>query len=85
MGEAKVGLQTGDNNRFLRLWNEVNCNKIGYNMANSQEALENGTNQILGKPLIPYEKIDFSSLNRKPEVITDTNMITEYKYGAFNQ
>ena len=40
VGEAKVGLQTGDNNRFLRLWNEVNCNKIGYNMANSQEALE---------------------------------------------
>ena len=40
VGEAKVGLQTGDNNRFLRLWNEVSYNKIGYNMANSQEALE---------------------------------------------
>ena len=40
IGEAKVGLQTGDNDRFLRLWNEVNCNKIGYNMSNSQEALE---------------------------------------------
>ena len=40
IGEAKVGLQTGDNNRFLRLWNEVNYNKIGYNMSNSQEALE---------------------------------------------
>ena len=40
VGEAKVGLQTGDNNRFLRLWNEVNCNKIGYNIANSQEVLE---------------------------------------------
>lgn len=51
----------------------------------SQAELENATSQIYGKPLIPYEKIDFSSLNRKPEVITDTNMITEYKYGAFNQ
>ena len=40
IGEAKVGLQTGDNNRFLRLWNEVNYNKIGYNMSNSQEVLE---------------------------------------------
>ena len=40
VGEAKVGLQTGDNNRFLRLWNEVNCNKIGYNISNLQEALE---------------------------------------------
>ena len=40
IGEAKVGLQTGDNNRFLRLWNEVNYSNIGYNMSNSQEALE---------------------------------------------
>lgn len=40
VGEAKVGLQTGDNNKFLRLWNEVNYTKIGYNMSNSQEALE---------------------------------------------
>ena len=40
IGETKVGLQTGDNNKFLRLWNEVNYNKIGYNMSNSQEALE---------------------------------------------
>ena len=51
----------------------------------SQAELENAASQIYDKPLIPYEKIDFSSLNRKPEVITDTNMITEYKYGAFNQ
>lgn len=40
VGETKVGLQTGDNNRFLRLWNEVSFIKIGYNMANSQEALK---------------------------------------------
>ena len=40
VGEAKQGLATADNNRFLRLWNEVNCNKIGYNMSNSEEALE---------------------------------------------
>ncbi len=40
VGEAKQGLATADNNRFLRLWNEVNYTKIGYNMSNSQEALE---------------------------------------------
>ena len=40
IGEAKQGLATADNNRFLRLWNEVNYNKIGYNISNSQEALE---------------------------------------------
>ena len=40
VGEAKQGLATADNNRFLRLWNEVSYNKIGYNMSNSKEALE---------------------------------------------
>ncbi|WP_338985051.1 BREX-1 system adenine-specific DNA-methyltransferase PglX [Fusobacterium nucleatum] len=50
IGEAKVGLQTGDNNKFLRLWNEVNYNKIGYNMSNLQEALESK------KKWFPYNK-----------------------------
>ena len=50
VGEAKVGLQTADNNRFLRLWNEVSYNKIGYNMSNSQEALESE------KKWFPYNK-----------------------------
>lgn len=50
IGEAKVGLQTGDNNKFLRLWNEVNYNKIGYNMSNSQEALKSK------KKWFPYNK-----------------------------
>ena len=40
VGEAKQGLATADNNRFLRLWNEVSFSKIGYNISNSQEALE---------------------------------------------
>ncbi|MCY7008348.1 BREX-1 system adenine-specific DNA-methyltransferase PglX [Fusobacterium simiae] len=50
VGEAKQGLATADNNRFLRLWNEVNYNKIGYNMTNSQEALESK------KKWFPYNK-----------------------------
>lgn len=50
IGEAKQGLATSDNNRFLRLWNEVNYNKIGYNMSNSQEALESK------KKWFPYNK-----------------------------
>ena len=40
VGEAKQGLATADNNRFLRLWNEVNYNKIGYKISNSQEAFK---------------------------------------------
>ena len=50
IGEAKQGLATADNNRFLRLWNEVNYTKIGYNMSNSQEALESK------KKWFPYNK-----------------------------
>ncbi|WP_320950989.1 MULTISPECIES: BREX-1 system adenine-specific DNA-methyltransferase PglX [Fusobacterium] len=50
IGETKQGLATADNNRFLRLWNEVNYNKIGYNMSNSQEALESK------KKWFPYNK-----------------------------
>ena len=50
VGEAKVGLQTGDNNKFLRLWNEVNYSRIGYNMSNSEEALESK------KKWFPYNK-----------------------------
>ena len=40
VGEAKQGLATADNDRFLRLWNEVNYNKIGFGISNSQEAIE---------------------------------------------
>lgn len=50
VGDAKVGLQTGDNDRFLRLWNEVSYNRIGYGMSNSTEALESG------KKWFPYNK-----------------------------
>jgi len=34
MGAAKQGLITGDNNRFLRLWHEVNYNNIGFSCKN---------------------------------------------------
>lgn len=39
---SKTRLATADNNRFLRLWNEVNYNKIGYNMSNSQKGKHSG-------------------------------------------
>ena len=50
IGEAKQGLATTDNNKFLRLWNEVNQSKIGYNISNSKEALESK------KKWFPYNK-----------------------------
>jgi spermidine synthase len=36
-------------------------------------------NEIMKNPLIPYEQIP--AFPRKPELITDDNMITEFKYG----
>lgn len=50
IGEAKQGLATADNDRFLRLWNEINYNKIGFGMKNSEEAVESR------KKWFPYNK-----------------------------
>lgn len=57
----------------------------GSRVFNSFEELNKGANNILSKPFVPYHNIDFSKLGRPLEVITDSNMITEYKYGFFNQ
>jgi hypothetical protein len=38
--EPKAGLQTGENEKFLRYWTEVDINKIGFNIKNSATALE---------------------------------------------
>ncbi|TDQ56835.1 spermine/spermidine synthase [Mesocricetibacter intestinalis] len=51
----------------------------------SAEALRQGMARMREYSILPYEKIDFSPLSRQPEIITDQNMITEYKYGRFNE
>jgi hypothetical protein len=38
ISEPKIGLQTGDNNRFLRFWHEININKCGFGFKNSSIA-----------------------------------------------
>lgn len=38
IAEPKVGLQTGNNDTFLRLWHEVDINKIGFDMHSTEEA-----------------------------------------------
>lgn len=40
VGEARQGLATADNNRFLRLWTEVNLSTIGFNTNNVSESIE---------------------------------------------
>lgn len=38
-GEAKQGLSTSDNNRFLRLWHEINFNYINFDAKDTLDAM----------------------------------------------
>jgi len=38
LAQPRAGLQTGDNDRFLRFWYEVDIKDIGFNMSNLEEA-----------------------------------------------
>ncbi|MFM5019979.1 BREX-1 system adenine-specific DNA-methyltransferase PglX [Aeromonas rivipollensis] len=40
LSDAKVGLQTSDNDRFLRYWHEVGFHNVSFNSGNRTEALE---------------------------------------------
>lgn len=51
----------------------------------SEEYLKLGTKVLLNTPLIAYTENSQFKLPRKPELITDKNMITEYKYGIFSK
>lgn len=50
IGEAKAGMTTGDNEKFLRLWPEVSFNKIGLFMDSSAAAMKSR------KKWFPYNK-----------------------------
>lgn len=41
-GDSRSGLQTSDNNRFLRLWFEVDYRKIGFNYNSAEDAQKSG-------------------------------------------
>ncbi|VEI57389.1 Spermidine synthase [Pasteurella multocida] len=51
----------------------------------SEEYLKLATNILLGQPLIAYTEKSQFALPRQPEMITDKNMITEYKYGILSK
>ena len=40
--EVRQGLATGENNRFLRLWHELNYRRIGFGLASVADALDSG-------------------------------------------
>ncbi|SDC56450.1 BREX-1 system adenine-specific DNA-methyltransferase PglX [Geotoga petraea] len=41
-GDARQGLATSDNKRFLRLWHEVSKNNVGFGYENREQAKESG-------------------------------------------
>lgn len=47
---ARIGLITGDNNRFLRYWYEVNMEKIGFNILSIEDSINSK------KKWFPYQK-----------------------------
>lgn len=47
----------------------------------TQEQCAQAAEVIMSNPLLPYKNIDMAELGRVPRIITDNNMITEYKYG----
>lgn len=50
IADAKVGLQTGDNSRFLRYWYEVDFNRIKFDARSTEDAKNSG------KKWFPYNK-----------------------------
>lgn len=50
MGDTRQGMATSDNNRFLRLWHEINISKLGLNCTNAEDAVN------LHKKWYPYNK-----------------------------
>ncbi|OOB75058.1 restriction endonuclease [Clostridium haemolyticum] len=50
IGEPKSGIMTGNNDEFLRLWYEVNYDKIGFNMEKFEDINK------YGKKWFPYHK-----------------------------
>ncbi len=42
VADARQGLASSDNNRFLRLWHEVDRNRIGFGMRSHREAAQSG-------------------------------------------
>lgn len=50
LGDARQGLATSDNNRFVRNWNEVDINKIGFNCKSELDSINSK------KLWFPYNK-----------------------------
>jgi type II restriction/modification system DNA methylase subunit YeeA len=56
LAHPAVGLQTGDNDRFLRLWQEVSFSRVAMGIANAEEAKESGLKWIPHSKGGPFRK-----------------------------
>lgn len=50
IGDTRQGMATSDNDRFLRLWHEIELRKIGFNISSAEEAINSC------KKWFPYNK-----------------------------
>lgn len=50
IADPRVGLQTGDNEKYIRLWHEINYDNIGFGYGNAKSAL------LSKKKWFPYNK-----------------------------
>lgn len=50
VAHPKIGMRTGNNERFLRFWYEIDSRKMGLNIQNATDAIESG------KKWFPYNK-----------------------------
>jgi len=41
-GNGRIGLITGDSSRFIRIWHEVNTNRIGFGITSNDESISSG-------------------------------------------
>lgn len=62
--------------------NMCNLKKDGKPIFPTYELCREATNLTLKEPLIPYKDINFDFAYHPAEIITDDNMLTEYKHGG---
>ena len=56
ISQAVVGLQTGDNDRFMRFWYEVSCLNINANLSNTEESRDSNSKWVPYNKGGPYRK-----------------------------
>ncbi|MOA52678.1 hypothetical protein D3C78_1760140 [compost metagenome] len=64
------------------LANMCNLKKNNKPIFPSYEICQKATELTLKEPLVPYQNINFDFAYHSPEIISDDNMLTEYRHGG---